>query len=197
MRQASGRRSSALELQDGEGGPAWSASCSVTDLFVALDPLETGPVLTAPPDWARRWTVSWRTADGVVAGPVRDVDALPVTAMQPVRRFTWSTRQRHRPGLQFMVSTGRHHGFESLAEQRLLLALDFAGGVQYVPGQPFRLRFTADAKAREHVPMYSRWRRTACGCSTCAPPVRFGRRICPGSQPRRGSRRWRAAGMRW
>jgi len=26
-----------------------------------------------------------------------------------------------------MVSTGRHHGFESHAEQQLLLALDFAG----------------------------------------------------------------------
>ena len=26
------------------------------------------------------------------------------------------------------MSTGRHHGFESLEEQRFLLALDFAGG---------------------------------------------------------------------
>lgn len=28
-----------------------------------------------------------------------------------------------------MVSTGRHHGFESLEESKLLLALDFAGRV--------------------------------------------------------------------
>jgi hypothetical protein len=26
-----------------------------------------------------------------------------------------------------LVNTGRHHGFESLTEARLLLALDFAG----------------------------------------------------------------------
>jgi hypothetical protein len=47
---------------------------------------------------------------------------------QPWRHFGWRTRQRHRPGLQFLVSTGRHHGFESLEEQRFLLALDFPAG---------------------------------------------------------------------
>jgi hypothetical protein len=29
--------------------------------------------------------------------------------------------------LQYLVGTGRHHGFESLAEPRLLLSLDFLG----------------------------------------------------------------------
>ena len=38
-----------------------------------------------------------------------------------------------------MVSTGRHHGFESHAEQQLLLALDFAGELIEVLSQPFRL----------------------------------------------------------
>jgi hypothetical protein len=42
-----------------------------------------------------------------------------------------------------MVSTGRHHGFESLAEQRVLLALDFAGNLVEVLAQPFELRFAA------------------------------------------------------
>jgi hypothetical protein len=42
-----------------------------------------------------------------------------------------------------MVSTGRHHGFESHAERELLLALDFAGGLEDVLSQPFRLAFTA------------------------------------------------------
>lgn len=51
-----------------------------------------------------------------------------------------------------MVSTGRHHGFESIAEQRLLLALDFAGGVSDVLGQPFRLRFATGSGWREHIP---------------------------------------------
>jgi hypothetical protein len=54
---------------------------------------------------------------------VRDLAAVPVLSSEPVLHFTWRARQRHRPGLQFMVSTGRHHGFESLEEQRLPLVL--------------------------------------------------------------------------
>jgi hypothetical protein len=51
-----------------------------------------------------------------------------------------------------MVSTGLHHGFESLEEARLLLALDFAGAVAEVVCQPFRLRFaTADGPVG-HIP---------------------------------------------
>lgn len=53
--------------------------------------------------------------------------------------------QRHPPGLQCMVSTGRHHGFESVDEQRLLLAVDFVGNVVEVFSQPFRLRFATAA----------------------------------------------------
>lgn len=60
--------------------------------------------------------------------------------------------QRHRPGLQFLVSTGRHHGFESLEEQRFLLALDFAGGVADVVSQPFRLRAENVGGWRGHIP---------------------------------------------
>jgi hypothetical protein len=60
-------------------------------------------------------------------------------------------KQRHRPGLQFMVSTGRHHGFESLAEQRLLLVLDFLG-VTEVLAQPFELRFTTAVGWARHFP---------------------------------------------
>jgi hypothetical protein len=86
-----------------------------------------------------------------------------VAGCEPVRRFTW--RQRHRPGLQFMVSTGRLHGFESLEERSLLLALDFTGTVEEVLSQPFRLRFeTADGDPGEHIPDFlvvlrdgSRW----------------------------------------
>jgi len=70
----------------------------------------------------------------------------------PWRHFSWRAGQRHRPGLEFLVSTGRHHGFESLEEQRLLLALDFAGGVSDVVSQPFRLRAETAAGWREHIP---------------------------------------------
>jgi hypothetical protein len=51
-----------------------------------------------------------------------------------------------------MVSTCRHHGFESHAEQQLLLALDFAGDLEDVLSQPFRLAFTADDGPGEHTP---------------------------------------------
>ena len=77
---------------------------------------------------------------------------MPVDDCEPVRRFSWRTRQRHRPGLQFLVSTGRHHGFESLAEQHLLLALDFAGDLVEVLAQPFRLRYAITTGWRDHVP---------------------------------------------
>jgi hypothetical protein len=50
------------------------------------------------------------------------------------------------------VSTGRHHGFESVAEQRLLLALDFAADLVDVLSQPFRLRFATSEGWREHTP---------------------------------------------
>jgi hypothetical protein len=51
-----------------------------------------------------------------------------------------------------MVSTGLHHGFESLEEARLLLALDFVGAVSEVICQPFRLRFTTADGPVGHIP---------------------------------------------
>ncbi|MGI8311742.1 TnsA-like heteromeric transposase endonuclease subunit [Saccharopolyspora hattusasensis] len=78
---------------------------------------------------------------------------MPTLQSVPVRRFSWRSRQRHRPGLQFLVSTGRLHGFESLEERSLLLALDFVGTVVDVLPQPFRLRFETVAEGfREHTP---------------------------------------------
>jgi hypothetical protein len=50
-----------------------------------------------------------------------------------------------------MISTDHHHGYESLAERQLLLALDFVGAKDVV-SQPFRLRFSACDGWREHVP---------------------------------------------
>jgi hypothetical protein len=128
----------------------WSGTCTIVELATSLPLNDVEP--SAPADWARRWTMSWHTPDGIVSGPVQHLGVIPLHLMQPVRRFSWATGQRHRPGLQFMVSTGRHHGFESLAEQRLLLALDFAGQVRLLLGQPFRLRFTIGAQVCSHVP---------------------------------------------
>jgi hypothetical protein len=64
-----------------------------------------------------------------------------------------------------MVSTGRLHGFESLEERSLLLALDFIGSLEELLPQPFTLRFgTADGGFLKHVPDFlavfrdgSRW----------------------------------------
>lgn len=69
-----------------------------------------------------------------------------------MRWFSWQRAQRHRPGLQFLVSTGRHHGAESLEEARLLLALDFAADLVDVVSQPMRLRFDTATGRRGHIP---------------------------------------------
>lgn len=113
---------------------------------------EAGKSLVLGPGWAREWTAHWKYGDGPAACPVRDLAAMPLLGARPVRRFSWSTAQRHRPGLQYMVSTGRHHGFESHAEQELLLALDFAGNLVDVLSQPFRLVFTAAGRPGQHTP---------------------------------------------
>ncbi|OLZ51563.1 hypothetical protein BS330_27185 [Amycolatopsis keratiniphila subsp. nogabecina] len=46
---------------------------------------------------------------------IRDLASMPLAGCEPVRRFSWRRGQRHRLGLQYLVSTGRLHGFESLA----------------------------------------------------------------------------------
>ncbi|MYW97927.1 hypothetical protein GTY63_46805 [Amycolatopsis rubida] len=70
-----------------------------------------------------------RLGGGEVSVPVRDLAEVQTAAREPVRRFPRYRCSRRRPGLEYLVSTGRMHGFESLAEARLLLMLDFAGGV--------------------------------------------------------------------
>ena len=145
--------------------PVGSDRCGLDDLFLAYGTEAERGCLCLGTGWSRRWTGAWRTSGGEVACAVRDLGEVPVAGCVPVRRFTWRQRQRHRPGLQFMVSTGRLHGFESLEERSLLLALDFLGTAEEVLSQPFRLRFeTAGGKAGEHVPDFlamfrdgSRW----------------------------------------
>ncbi|MFF8717370.1 TnsA-like heteromeric transposase endonuclease subunit [Streptomyces sp. NPDC015184] len=86
-----------------------------------------------------------------VVWPVRDLASAPAWASRPVRSFTWRAGQRHRPGLQFMLSTGRMHGFESLEEQDLLLALDFLEVLE-VLSQPFCLDFEQVTGRMRHTP---------------------------------------------
>jgi TnsA-like endonuclease N terminal len=147
-------------------GAVRSDLCGLDDLFLAYEVGEAEHVrLELGPTWRRRWTTTWRVSGGDVVSAVRDLGSIPVAGCEPVRRFSWRQRQRHRPGLQFMVSTGRLHGFESLEERSLLLALDFTGTVEEVLSQPFRLKFeTAGGETGEHVPDFlavfrngSRW----------------------------------------
>jgi hypothetical protein len=58
--------------------------------------------------------VSWKTGRHLESRPVREIAQAPLAAFDPIRAFSWQRGQRHRPGLEFLVSTGRHHGFESL-----------------------------------------------------------------------------------
>jgi hypothetical protein len=136
------------------GRPAGVASdsCGLTDLAemcAVSDDDRRALVLTG--GWSGRWMTMWKVAGEKVTCPVADMGAFPVPGCQPVRHFTWATGQRHRPGLQSMAGTGRLHGFESHAEQRLLLALDFLGA-RVVVSQPHRMRFESVPGPREHTP---------------------------------------------
>lgn len=145
--------------------PVRSDCCGLDEMFLAYVPGEAERArLEMGPGWTRRWTATWQVPGGSEVSLVRDLGPVPAAGCEPVRRFSWGRRQRHRPGLQFMVSTGRLHGFESLEEQSLLLALDFTGAEEVLP-QPFTLRFgIAGGGFREHVPDFlavsgdgSRW----------------------------------------
>jgi len=130
-----------------------SPTCGVEDLCLGCEGLQQSRrMLVLGEGWAKRWTATWRFSGTAVVCPVRDLASMPTAGCEPVRRFSWRTGQRHRAGLQYLVSTGRHHGFESIAEQHLLLALDFAGGLLDVLAQPFRLRFATREGWAEHIP---------------------------------------------
>lgn len=117
---------------------------------VSLTPGRRFLVLTE--GWQRRWTATWRYAGDKVTWSVDDLAAVSRSGLGPVRGFTWRRDQRHRPGLEYLVSTRRQHGFESLEEDRLLLVLDFCGEVVEVLSQPLEMRFQTADKWRKHTP---------------------------------------------
>jgi hypothetical protein len=65
--------------------------------------------------WPHRRSSTWRVDAGEACRPIRDMAHVPVLSSRPMRGFTWRAKQRHRPGLEVMASTGRTHGFESLS----------------------------------------------------------------------------------
>jgi hypothetical protein len=92
--------------------PIPSLSCSVSDLADIYEVPEAARREVACHDagWERRWEAAWRSGGARVDAPVGDLGQIVTGGCQPWRHFTWRTGQRHRPGLQFLVSTGRHHG---------------------------------------------------------------------------------------
>ncbi|MGW5665933.1 TnsA-like heteromeric transposase endonuclease subunit [Streptomyces sp. NPDC003758] len=102
--------------------------------------------------WPVRWSTTWKFGQTPITSPVRDLDTVDLRRSVPVRRFTWRTDQFHRPGLEYLMATDRHHGFESHEEERLLLVADFAAGLVEALCQPFRLRFLSGGKAIQHTP---------------------------------------------
>lgn len=134
------------------GSELWSHRCGWDELLVPVSLAEGRCGLDLSSGWQGRWTVIWRVAGAEVSFPLAELAGAALSGLGPMRWFTWRRDQRHRPGLEFMVSTGRLHGFESLEEARLLLVLDFAGQVIEVLSQPLRFQFGAAGGDREHTP---------------------------------------------
>jgi hypothetical protein len=133
-------------------GPLWSHLAGWGDLLVPV-PATDASRLDFEEGWPDRWQVTRRVGRDKVSRTVRELARVPGGQGGPVRWFSWGREQGHRPGLQDLVSTGRHHGAESMEEARLLLALDFAGDLVDVVPQPLRLPFTVvSGKCREHTP---------------------------------------------
>lgn len=61
---------------------------------------------------ADRWVVGLSLFD-VATEATPKVGLAQSDHTRTVRGFTWTTKPRHRPGLEDLVSTGRKHGFES------------------------------------------------------------------------------------
>lgn len=103
-------------------------------------------------DWADRWTVQRldSSLNEIVTPVSRTATALFLDA-ESVRRMSNRYSQRHRTGIEFMASTGRHHVFESLTEQGVLKQIDMCRPVDVV-SQPFWLHWHDGTKKRRHAP---------------------------------------------
>lgn len=123
----------------GASGELWSHCVSWADLTV---PVETGhgaARLDLGEEWPDRWLVSWRAGQRAESRSVRELARMPLASADPIRAFSWRRGQRHRPGLEYLVSTGRHHGFESLEEARTLLDLS-PGAVVVLDGRQWTVQ---------------------------------------------------------
>jgi hypothetical protein len=80
-------------------GEIWSHACGLEEL--CLSGIGDGGLpageLSCGSGWTSRWTTCWRLSGSEVACAVRDLALVPVVGAEPVRRFAWQRRQRHRP----------------------------------------------------------------------------------------------------
>ncbi|MGW0551911.1 TnsA-like heteromeric transposase endonuclease subunit [Streptomyces altiplanensis] len=144
-----------LHIEPAASGAVWSHLAGLYDL-VAPCVITPGVEDEVASSSLRSWTVAWSATGTEVVFPVSTHAVRPPPeALVPVRRFSWRPGQRHRPGLGYSTATGRLHGFESLAERRLLLVLDFVPGTMEVLSQPFTLRFTLAGRRMEHIPDFA------------------------------------------
>ncbi|MFD3553344.1 TnsA-like heteromeric transposase endonuclease subunit [Streptomyces goshikiensis] len=134
-------------------GVLWTDSVTLAELARTYTlPSRAVASLDRSPGWASRWETVWRFGRTSATYVVRDIADVELESTIPVRRFSWRTGQWHRPGLEYLVSTGRHHGFESFEEELLLLSADFAGDLVEALAQPFRLRFGTASGPVTHTP---------------------------------------------
>lgn len=138
------------------GDPAWSDVCGLEDLARLGDGHAAYAThLDLGDRWPVRWTTTWQYGRRAsVTCSVQDLNTVDFSLTVPVRRFTWRTDQEHRPGLEYMTATDRHHGYESFEEECLLVVADFAADLVEALCQPFRLRFYADGNKVDHTPDY-------------------------------------------
>lgn len=134
----------------------WSDDCALENLARLDDGHITFAAhLDLNDHWPARWTTTWKYGRKTsVTCPVQDLKTVDLSQTVPVRRFTWRTDQEHRPGLAYLTTTNRHHGFESFEEACLLMVADFAADLLEALSQPFRLRFFADGNKVDHTPDY-------------------------------------------
>jgi len=135
-------------------GLSLPSSTAAWDDLVTLDSTAREREFLPPQTTAsvRAMTVTTRQGDQAVTVSATDRGDGLFDSADPWRHMSWRTTQRNRPGLEYLVSTGRHHAYESQQERRLLQILDFDGRVVDALSQPLLLRFHDGLRRREHTP---------------------------------------------
>ena len=92
-----------VQGQDASGG-LWSHCVSWADLTVPVGVDHGAARLELGEGWPDRWSVSWKIGKRTESRAVREVAQAPLAGADPIRAFSWRRGQRHRPGLEYLVS---------------------------------------------------------------------------------------------